>query len=98
MAASARAFVWMLNDGASREGQINAGRAYMRLTLETVAHGLVVHPWSQALQEYPEIADLYRDVHELIGDGQRLQMLVRVGYAKPVVPAPRRGLEAHMLS
>jgi hypothetical protein len=25
-------------------------------------------------------------------------MLVRVGYAKPVVPAPRRGLEAHMLS
>jgi len=98
MAASARAFVWMINDGASREGQINAGRAYMRLALETAAHGLVVHPWSQALQEYPEIADLYRDVHELIGDGQRLQMLVRVGYAKPVVPAPRRGLEAHMLS
>ncbi|MFN3913077.1 Acg family FMN-binding oxidoreductase [Hyphomonas sp.] len=92
-AASARAFVWLTNDGASRVGQIDAGRAYMRLTLEIAAQGLAVHPWSQALQEYPEIAGLYREVHELIGGGARLQMLVRVGYAKPVVHAPRRGLD-----
>ena len=98
LAASARAFAWLTNDGATREGQLAAGRAYMRLTLEAVAQGLAVHPWSQALQEYPEIADLYAEVHALIGGGQTLQMLVRVGYAKPVPPAPRRGLEAHMLS
>jgi hypothetical protein len=91
-AASARAFVWLTNDGASRAGQIEAGRAYMRLTLEVAAQGLAIHPWSQALQEYPEIAGLYREVHELIGGGARLQMLVRVGYAKPVVHAPRRPL------
>ncbi|MEX1251967.1 MAG: hypothetical protein WEA77_12320 [Hyphomonas sp.] len=98
MAVSARAFAWLTNDGASREGQLAAGRAYLRLTLEAAAHGLAVHPWSQALQEYPEIADLYTEVHDLIGGGERLQMLVRVGYAKPVGPAPRRGLDAHMMS
>jgi hypothetical protein len=70
----------------------------MRLTLEAAAQGLAVHPWSQALQEYPEMADLYREVHGLIGGGNKLQMLVRTGYAPPVGPAPRRGLDAHMLS
>ena len=49
-AASARAFAWLTNDGATREGQVAAGRAYMRLTLEAAAQGLAVHPWSQALQ------------------------------------------------
>jgi len=97
-AASARAFAWLVNDGAAREGELAAGRAYMRLTLEAAAQGLAVHPWSQALQEYPEMASLYREVHGLIGGGARLQMLVRVGYAKPVVPAPRRGLNALMMS
>ncbi len=97
-AASARAFVWLTNDGASRDGQLAAGRAYMRLTLEAAAQGLAVHPWSQALQEYPEMAALYAEVHDLIGGSARLQMLVRVGYAKPVVHAPRRGLDAHLMS
>ena len=98
MAASARAFVWLTNDGAARDGQIAAGRAYMRLALEAAAQGLAIHPWSQALQEYPEMADLYREVHGLIGGGNTLQMLVRTGYAPPVGPAPRRGLDAHMMS
>jgi hypothetical protein len=97
-AASARAFAWLTNDGASRESQLAAGRAYMRLTLEAAAQDLAIHPWSQTLQEYPEMAALYAEVHDLIGGGATLQMLVRVGYAKPVIPAPRRGLDAHMMS
>ncbi|MFN7054360.1 Acg family FMN-binding oxidoreductase [Hyphomonas sp.] len=94
LAASARAFAWIANDGASREGEIAAGRAYMRLALTAEALGLAIHPWSQALQEYAEMEALYEEVHALIGGGQRLQMLVRAGYASPVVPAPRRGLSA----
>jgi nitroreductase len=90
--------MWLVTPAAGRTPQLEAGRAFLRLQLQAAALGLVTQPPSQVLQEYPEIADLYRDLHELIGDGQRLQMLVRVGYAKPVVPAPRRGLEAHMLS
>lgn len=97
-AASARAFAWLIDDGLTRESRLSAGRAYMRLTLEAVAQGLAIHPWSQTLQEYPEMAPLYREVHELIGKGGRLQMLVRVGYAGPVVPAPRRSLDALVMS
>lgn len=97
LAASAPAFAWIANDGASREGELSAGRAYLRLALEAEAHGLAIHPWSQALQEYPEMADLFEEVHSLIGDGQRLQMLVRAGYAASVLPAPRRGLSAHLI-
>lgn len=97
MAASARAFAWLTNDGASREGEVNAGRAYMHLSLEAVAQGLAIHPWSQALQEYPEMNGLFNTVHALIGRGERVQMLVRVGYAKSVQPSPRRGLDAHLL-
>ena len=59
--------------------------------------GLAIHPWSQTLQEFPEMRSLYDEVHALIGAGKRVQMLVRVGYADPVIPAPRRGLAAHIL-
>lgn len=93
-AASARAFAWLVNDGASRAGELGAGRAYARLSLKAAELGLAVHPWSQTLQEYPEMRSLFEEIHGLIGEGQRIQMLVRVGYAEPVLPAPRRGLEA----
>lgn len=96
-AASARAFAWLLNDHANRASELNAGRAYARLALKAAELGLAIHPWSQSLQEYSEIQPLYAEVHTLIGEGKRIQMLVRVGYADPVIPAPRRGLAAHLL-
>ncbi|MEM6534602.1 MAG: twin-arginine translocation pathway signal protein [Pseudomonadota bacterium] len=95
-AMSARAFAWLATAGNTRQDQLNAGRAYVRLNLRATALGLAIHPWSQALQEYPEMSGLYREVHSLIGDGNRLQMLVRVGYAPNVIPTPRRGLDAHL--
>ena len=44
------------------------------------------------------MADLYDEVHDLIGGGQRLQMLVRVGYAKPIMATPRWPMETHLIS
>ncbi|MEL6244949.1 MAG: twin-arginine translocation pathway signal protein, partial [Pseudomonadota bacterium] len=96
MAKSARAFAWLRNEGDTRIEELNAGRAYMRFNLKATELGLCIHPWSQSLQEYPEMAGLYGDVHDLIGKGKRLQMLVRVGYAPDIYPTPRRGLEAHL--
>ena len=96
-AMSARAYAWLANSGTTRASQISAGRAYMRLVLAAEREGLKVHPWSQSLQEYPEMAGLYREVHDLIGNGQRLQMLVRLGYAKPVIAAPRWPMETHLI-
>ena len=95
-AASARAYAWLINDHAGRTSELNAGRAYARLALKAAELGLAIHPWSQALQEFPEMRPLYDEVHALIGDGKRVQMLVRTGYADAVIPAPRRGLAAHI--
>ncbi|NBU84104.1 MAG: twin-arginine translocation pathway signal protein [Sphingomonadaceae bacterium] len=97
MAMSARAFGWLVNDNESRLDQINAGRAYVRLNLMATALGLGIHPWSQSLQEYSEMEDIFREVHDLLGQGRRLQMLFRIGYGPQIGPTPRRGLETHIV-
>lgn len=97
MAMSARAFGWLCNDNRSRGDQLAAGRAYLRMNLKATALGLGVHPWSQALQEYPEMAALYDEARALLGGGGTVQMLYRIGYAQAIGPTPRRGLEAHLV-
>ncbi len=54
--------------------------------------GLAMHPWSQALQEYEEMADLRAEMREFLGppEGETVQMLVRVGYAEQAAPSARR--------
>ncbi len=96
MSDSAPAFIWISSDDNSRRTQISAGRAYARLNLAAIAHGLSVHPWSMALQEYPEMADLYAEQQTFLGatSAAPVQMLARIGYAPAIPPAPRRGLEA----
>ena len=96
-AMSARAFGWLVNDNRSRTDQLAAGRAYVRMNLKATELGLGVHPWSQALQEYPEMSALYREAHDLVGQGRTLQMLYRIGHAKEIGPTPRRGLDAHLV-
>ena len=89
------AFVWLISPGNDRLTQIAAGRAYARMALEATARGIAIQPMSQALQEYPEMAALFARMDAAVGvqPGERLQMLVRAGYAKDVPPAPRRGLD-----
>ncbi|MBU6281424.1 twin-arginine translocation signal domain-containing protein [bacterium] len=95
-AMSARAFGWLSNENRSRTDQIDAGRAYARVNLEAARLGLGIHPWSQSLQEYDEMRELHREVHDLVGRGKRVQMLFRIGHAPNVGPAPRRRLEHHL--
>ncbi len=95
------AFFWMVTDGNHRRTQVNAGRAYVRAQLAATAAGLSMHPLQQALQEYPEQAGPYAAIHRLLGAEparQTVQMWARLGYAPPVGPAPRRGLEAHLVA
>jgi len=94
------AFFWMVTDGNHRRTQVNAGRAYVRAQLAATAAGLSMHPLQQALQEYPEQAPHYVAIHALLGAGGgrgTVQMWARLGYAPPVGPAPRRGVQAHVL-
>jgi hypothetical protein len=93
-------FLWITSQGNDRATQVDAGRAYVRVQLAATALGLAMHPLQQALQEYPEQAQPYAEIHALLGappPTHTVQMWARVGYADPVPPAPRRGLQAHLL-
>ncbi len=94
--ASTPGFWWMVTPGNDRVTQVNVGRAYARAQLAATAQGLAMHPLSQALQEYVEQQQPYADIHALVGataPGETVQMWVRVGYAQPVEPSPRRRLQ-----
>jgi hypothetical protein len=94
---STPAFLWMVTEANDRVTQVEAGRAYARVQLAATADGLAMQPLQQALQEYPEQAGPFRRMRELLGltrPEQTVQMWARVGYAPPVGPAPRRGVDA----
>lgn len=98
LALDAPAFAWLVSDDNTRATQIASGRAYARLNLAATREGVSMHPWSQALQEYPEMTEKLAQAEALMdapGDA-RVQMFVRVGYAPAVQPAPRRGLQEHL--
>ncbi len=61
--------------------------------------GLGVHPVSQALQEYPEMADEYALAHELLASsGYTVQMLLRLGHGPEPIATPRWPLETRILN
>lgn len=94
------AFYWLVSEGNERVTQLNAGRAWVRAQLAATSRGLAMQPISQALQEYPEMQALHREVHALIqahAPGRTVQMWARLGYAPEVQPAPRRDLQALIL-
>jgi hypothetical protein len=97
MLAATPAYVWLSTAGNSRAEQLAAGRDWLRLNLATTAAGLALHPISQALQEFPEVAGPYRDLHALLAPGGgTVQMLGRLGYAGAVPPTPRWPFETRI--
>jgi hypothetical protein len=97
---STPAFFWLVTEGNDRKTQVNAGRAYVRAQLAATAHGLSMQPLSQALQEYPEQAKPYAQIHELLKAPQpryTVQMWTRLGFAPEIEPSPRRELSEHII-
>ena len=94
---STPAFLWLVSEGNERATQVNAGRAYARVQLAATAHGVAMQPLQQALQEYAEQAAPHAQIHAALQAPRpthTVQMWARVGFAPPVQPAPRRGLDA----
>ena len=95
---TAMGHVWLITHGNGREDQIRAGRDWLRVNLAATAVGLGTQPLSQALQEYPEMARLYEQIHATLAPGGgTVQMLARLGYGPEVPPSPRWQLEERIL-
>ncbi|MEM9626680.1 MAG: twin-arginine translocation pathway signal protein [Pseudomonadota bacterium] len=95
---AAVAHIWQVTPDNSRATQIATGRDWLRLNLAATAEGVGYHPLSQGLQEYPEMAEIYADLHaRLAPDGGTVQNLSRLGYGPEIGPTPRWPLEAKIL-
>lgn len=96
---TAMGHVWLVTEGNSRPDQIATGADWLRVNLAATAAGVAFQPLSQALQEYPEMAKLYADLHaRLAPEGGTVQMLARIGYGPEVAPSPRWPLETKILN
>lgn len=95
---TAMGFLWLATPGNARSDQIAAGRDYVRMHLAVTEAGLSLQPFSQALQEYEEMAGTYADMRSALGIGENetLQMLVRLGYGPEIKASPRWPLETRI--
>ena len=92
-----QAYAVLTSAGNTRADQIDAGRRWLRLNLKTTEMGLALHPVSQALQEFPEMAPHYETAHNLLAaPGETVQMLGRLGFGPTVPQTPRWPLETRL--
>ncbi len=98
-ADTAMGHLWLVTEGNARVDQIAAGRDWLRLHLAATRDGLAFQPLSQALQEFPEMAEYYAEAHRRFAPGGgTVQMLVRLGYGPEIAPSPRWPLEAKIVA
>jgi nitroreductase len=75
------------DDGDCAEQWLRTGQALQRVLLGATVHGLAATPMSQPL-EIPALRELVTDT----ATGRWAQVILRLGYAQPTTPTPRRPL------
>lgn len=91
-------FLYVLTKQNDRLSQIKAGMAYARIQLAATKAGLSMHPLSQALQEYDEQKEQYKNIHTIMAkNGQTIQMWCRIGEADKAVKTPRRDMNSFIV-
>jgi hypothetical protein len=95
-ADSAPLFAALISTTNTRLDQLLIGRAYSRVDLTAARLGLKIQPFSQVLEEYPEMAALQKRVKQAlrVPDRHTVQMLFRLGHAKASPHTPRRDVSA----
>jgi nitroreductase len=85
------AYALITSKGNSRTEQVESGILYSRFLLTATDMGYAMQPLSQATEEYPEMAGLYKEIHEEYAEeGETIQMLIRVGVPEKEVPPTMR--------
>jgi nitroreductase len=80
-------------DGDTTAHWLRSGQALQRVLLTATVHGLATTPMSQPL-EIPVLRELITDTRT----GRWAQVILRLGYAQPTVPTPRRPLADVLLA
>ena len=73
-------YLMILSSNNSRLSQVQAGILYSRILLTITKMGFAMHPLSQALQDYPEMYEIYQEIHnQYATNNETIQMLIRMG-------------------
>jgi hypothetical protein len=85
------AYAMIITKDNTRVSQVKSGMLYSKLILAAQQQGIVMQPLSQVLEEYPEMKELYKDIHkDYAPEGGTIQMLVRLGKPTKEVPQSMR--------
>nr|WP_070960082.1 hypothetical protein [Hyphomonas sp. Mor2] len=96
---SAQGFAWITAAENTRLSQIEAGRSWVRMNLAAQQIGLCIHPLSQILQEFPEMAEPYQAIHASLGaETGVVHMFGRLGYTKFPAASPRWPVESKLIN
>lgn len=100
MLENTSSFGWLISSDNRRATQLKSGAAWVRINQAATALGLAMHPVSQILQEFPEMADLYGKYHDYVAVAApaRVQGFFRFGYAAAPEPSPRWPVESLILN
>ena len=93
-------FGWLVTGQNTRADQLDAGARWVRLQQAAARLGLATQPISQVLEEFPELAECFTEVHERlrIEAPARIQGIFRLGYAPPPDASPRWPLTSRLIS
>jgi len=73
-------YLFLITEDNSRTTQVQTGIVLQRMWMEAMNRGLSLLPASQPLQEYPEVAEYYVQVHRMYaGEGETVQMILAIG-------------------
>lgn len=91
---TAMGFVVLTSPTNDRRAQLAVGRDWLRIQLAATPLGLGLHPYSQPLQEFPEMAPHYAEAHRMLApQGGTVQMVARLGFGPEVQAKPRWPVE-----
>lgn len=78
---------------------IKSGRDYARFNVAIAKLGIVTHPYNQVIQEYAEMESLQKEFRNLIkvSDGEKTQMIVRIGRAKSSYKSWRKEVNDYIM-
>lgn len=98
--ANTKSFGWLISSDNRRVTQLQSGAAWVRINQAATGLGLAMHPVSQILQEFPEMAALYDQFHASVAVAApgRVQGFFRLGYAANAEPSPRWPVESILLN
>jgi hypothetical protein len=97
---TAKGIVYLKTKSNEQLDWIKTGRTYARFHLAITKLGFYSHVYSQVLQEFPEMAELYKAFHEHLGieAPARVQMAVRIGRGEKAYVAYRRNIDDFLIS